>query len=61
VAVASAGQYANHLHLTPDRQAHQHFTTQFVLQAGCSSWHPTNGVKALKAFHKYWWLQCKTY
>jgi len=28
VAVASAGPYAN-LHLTPDRQPHQHPTTQF--------------------------------
>ena len=26
----------------------QHLITQF-LQAGCSSWHPTDSVKALKA------------
>ena len=28
VAVASAGQYANHLLLAPDRQPHQHLITQ---------------------------------
>jgi len=32
----------------PDRQTHQHPTTQF-LQAGCSSCRPTKSVKALKA------------
>jgi len=47
VAVASAGPYAS-VHLAPDRQPHQHPTTQF-LQAGCPSCHPTNSVKALKA------------
>jgi len=46
-AVASAGRNANNLHLNPDRQPHQHLITQF-LQTGCSSWHPTNSVKALK-------------
>jgi len=35
------------LHLAPDRQPHQHPTTQF-LQAGCPSCRPTNSVKALK-------------
>ena len=44
VAVASAGPYAS-LHLAPDRQPHQHLTTQFFLQAGCPSCHPTNSVK----------------
>jgi len=34
VALASAGPYADHLHLDPDRQPHQHLITQF-LQAGC--------------------------
>jgi len=29
VVVASAGLYANHLHLTLDRQPCQHFITQF--------------------------------
>jgi len=29
VAVASAEPYANHLHLTPDRQPHQHLITEF--------------------------------
>jgi len=29
VAVASAGAYANHLHLTPERQWCQYLTTQF--------------------------------
>jgi len=47
VAVASAGPYANHLHLAPDGQPRQHVITQF-LQAGCPSCHPTNSVKALK-------------
>jgi len=48
VAVASAGPYANHLHLAPDRQPRQYLTTQF-LQARCPSCHPTNRIKALKA------------
>ena len=38
-AVASAGPYANNLHLALDRLPHQHLITLF-LQAGCSSWHP---------------------
>jgi len=46
--VASAGPYANHWHLAPDRKPCQYLTTQF-LQAGCPSCHPTNSVKALKA------------
>jgi len=46
--VASAGPYAS-LHLTPDRQPHQLLISQF-LQAGYSSWRPTNIVKALKAY-----------
>ena len=47
---ASAGSYANNLHLAPDRyQPDQHLITQFS-HAGCSSWHPDNSVKALKAF-----------
>jgi len=49
-AVASAGPYANNLHLAADRQPHQHLNTQF-LQVGCSSWRPTDSVKALKARH----------
>ena len=48
MAVASAGPYANHLHLAPDRKPCQYLTTQF-LQAGCPSCRPTNSVKALKA------------
>ena len=47
-AVASAGPYANYLHLAPDRLPHQHLITKF-LQAGCSFWCPNNNVKALKA------------
>ena len=47
-AVASAGSYTNSRHLAPDRKPHQHLITQF-LQAECSSWRPTNSVKALKA------------
>jgi len=30
MAVASAGPYANHLHLAPDRQPHQHVITQYL-------------------------------
>jgi len=45
---------ANHLQLAADRQPLQHFFTQF-LQAGCSSWRPANGVKALKA---RMWQKC---
>jgi len=48
MAVASAGPYANCLHLAPDRYPHQHLVAQF-LQTRCSSWCPTNSVKALKA------------
>jgi len=43
---ASAGPYANDLHLAPERQ---YLTTQF-LQSGCPSCRPTNSVKALKAY-----------
>jgi len=49
VAVASAGPYANHFHLAPDRQPCQYLTIQF-LQAGCPSRRPTNSIKALKAY-----------
>jgi len=48
MAVASAGLYANN---RPLLQADSHISTSSVsfLQAGCSSWCPTNSVKALKA------------
>ena len=46
-AVASARPYANNLNLASNRWPHQHIA-QF-LQSGCSSWRPTNSVKALKA------------
>jgi len=49
--VASAGPYANHLHHTL-RQVTMpvpHQSSLNILWAGCSSWRPTNGVKALKA------------
>jgi len=32
VAVASAGPYANHLHLAPDRKPRQYLTTQINLE-----------------------------
>jgi len=49
-AVASAGPYANNLHLALDRQPHQHLITHSIFfQAGCSSWCSTNSVKALRA------------
>ena len=47
-AVASAGPYANNLHLAPDTLPHQQLITQ-LLQAGCSSWCLTSSVSALKA------------
>ena len=48
VAVASAEPYASYLHFAPEDN---HTSTSSVrfLRAGCSSWHPTNSVKALKA------------
>ena len=57
MAVASAGLYANSLHLAADRQTHQHLITQFL--HGCCSRRSANSVKALKALapkalkHKY--------
>ena len=58
-AVASAGPYVSSLHLAQNRQPHQYCIAEF-LQAGCSSWCPTNSVKSLKAqcysrlFHSSW-------
>jgi len=46
-AVASAGPYANNLHLAPD--SHINTSSLKFLQAECSSWFPINSVKALKA------------
>jgi len=48
VAVASAGPYANHLHLL---QTDNHASTSSLsfLQAGCPSCCPTNSIKELKA------------
>ena len=46
-AVASDGPYANNFHLAPDRQPHQHLTSQF-LEVECSSWCSICSVKALK-------------
>jgi len=48
MALASAGPYANHLHLIPYRYLRQHLIIHFS-QTACSSWHPANSVKALKA------------
>jgi len=50
-AVASAGLYANNLHLASARYPHKHLITQF-LQAGCSSRRPTKSVKALKVIER---------
>ena len=48
VAVAWVGPYASLLHLSPDSTS----SVQVFLQAGCecSSCHPTNIIKALKAY-----------
>ena len=37
----------HNLHFAPDSQPHQHLISQF-LQTGCSSWRPTNSVKAME-------------
>jgi len=49
-AVASAGPYANNLHLAPNMLLDNHTNTPITqfLQARYSSWRPTNIVKALK-------------
>jgi len=51
--VASSGPYANHLHHTPVLQTDNHASTPSLnfLRAWCSSWRPTNSVKALKSNH----------
>jgi len=46
VAVALARSDANHLHLAPDRNYASNSSLNF-LQAGCSSWCPTNSIKTL--------------
>jgi len=45
MAVASAGPYANNLHLTPVWQPHQHLITEFW-QAGSSSWCQTQQCRS---------------
>jgi len=50
VTVASAGLYSS-LHLISDN--HANILPLSFLQAGCPSCHPTNNVKALKAWQKY--------
>jgi len=52
VALALAGPYANHFTLL---QTDNHASTSSVsfLQVGCSSWHPSNSVKALYEAHKF--------
>jgi len=58
-AVASAGPYAKNLHLTPDKQPHQHLIAQF-LQIGCSFWCQTDSDKALKANSSSYAVALKT-
>jgi len=48
VALASAGQDANHLHLAKTDN-HASIPPFSFLQAGYPSYHPTNSIKALKA------------
>jgi len=50
VAVASAGPYANHMHLAPDRQPHQYLITKFFTDRMLFLT-PNNSVKALKAMY----------
>jgi len=52
VAVASAGPYANHLHLAPCRcLKHPSTLPLSFLPARCPSCHPTDSVKALNAIN----------
>jgi len=49
VAVASAGPYANHLHLAPDREPRQHLITQFLTAwmlflTSNQLWHSNEGM-----------------
>jgi len=48
VAVASAEQYASYLHFAPEDN-HASISSLRFLPARCSSWHPTNSIKELKA------------
>jgi len=45
VAVASAGPYANHF--CTSLQTDNHASTSLINSAECSSWYPTNSVKAV--------------
>ena len=58
MAVASAGPYANNLHLAPDRQPHQHLITQIFI--GRMLFLMPSHVRALKATQSIegsvWWL-----
>ena len=49
-AVASAGPYANSLHLTRRQITTSDTSPLNFFQAGCSSWRPSNSFKALKAW-----------
>ena len=50
IAVASAGPYANNLHLAAcSRRIITSTPHHSILQAACSFWRPTNSDKALKA------------
>jgi len=53
VAVASAGPYANHLHLTPDRKRRQYLTTQFF--AGQMPFLPPNQQRQSTEGKTYEW------
>ena len=48
VAVASAEPYASYLHFAAEDN-HAITSSLKFLRAGCSSWHPANSIKALKA------------
>jgi len=52
VAVASPEPYASYLHFAAEDNYSNISSVRF-LWAGCSSWNPTNSVKALKARHGY--------
>ena len=44
MALASAGPYASHLHLTPDRLPNQHLITQVFYGPDALPAYPTNSV-----------------
>jgi len=51
MAVASAGSYANSLHLAPDRLPHQHLITQFYRPDALLDAHMNQQINNLQTDH----------